>query len=582
MASFQDLGIRQELLRTLEDEDIASPTAVQEAAVPVLRRGGNLVARAGAGSGKTLAYTLGILDRLEPRETEGEEDEPELATRFVVLVPTREAAERTALSIYPYAQAAGMAISVPGGSWGTPAGTAEIVVASATDAMEAVRGSTLKLDSVEALVVDGAADVEQLGGWEAVETLFDHLPREAQRVLLTTAYTQQVEDLVDRRVKRALRFPAEAAMPGAEQAEIVGQIGYILVTEREKLEILSRSLSGTDRGDNPPPLLFCRTDERAATLAEALTMRGFLVGEAEDEETDVVIAASGVSRAELIEESGEEPGQTISFDVPADVETLRARHGGDADAVILLEPRELPHLRDVAKRAQLRVRPVTLPLQGPAAGELERFREELRRALREEDVGAQLLVLEPLLEEFGAVEVAAAAAALLRRRRPAQPTAAAGAGAGAQQAQPAAAPARTATNAQPAGAAPATWARLFVGVGNKDGVRPGDLVGAIAGEANIAGSKVGKIDIRDSFSIVEVHADVADQVIRSVNGTTVKGRSVRVDYDRGEDRSARRRAPAGGRAGGPGAGGRAGGPRAGGPGGGGGRTPIRRPRPPQE
>jgi ATP-dependent RNA helicase DeaD len=81
-------------------------------------------------------------------------------------------------------------------------------------------------------------------------------------------------------------------------------------------------------------------------------------------------------------------------------------------------------------------------------------------------------------------------------------------------------------------------------VGSRDEIRPGDIVGALAGESGIPGSKIGRIDIRDTFSIVEVQADVADRVIQAVNGTTIKGRSTRVDYDRGGDRSHR---PQGGR-----------------------------------
>jgi len=106
-------------------------------------------------------------------------------------------------------------------------------------------------------------------------------------------------------------------------------------------------------------------------------------------------------------------------------------------------------------------------------------------------------------------------------------------------------------------------------VGQRDGVRAGDLVGTIAGEAEIPGAQVGKIDIRDTFSIVEVPADVAQKVIDSVNGTTLKGRSVRVDYDRGGDR----RPGAGGGGGARGPGGPRGsfGPR--GPGGPGSRGP---------
>ena len=240
---------------------------------------------------------------------------------------------------------------------------------------------------------------------------------------------------------------------------------------------------------------------------------------------------------------------------------------------MLAEPRELPHLREIAARARLTLQAVAAPaIDESRATALESFRDELRRALHEEDLSAQMLVLEPLFAEFPAAEVAAAATALLRTRRP---TPAPGVAAAAPSA---AAPVNrsaiaTDERAHPAGPPPATWARLYVGVGSRDDVRPGDLVGAIAGEANIPGSRVGRIDIRDTFSVVEVQAEVADQVIRAVNGTTIKGRSVRVDFDRGGDRARKelpvRRGPAG--PAGPGA--RPSGSRPGGE-----RVPRRRPR----
>lgn len=539
MTDFRDLGLREELLRVLEDEGLARPTALQTAVIPVLRRAGNLIARASSGSGKTLAYALGVLDRLRAAEPTAEEEDGARA-RVLVLHPTPEAAEACALSIFPFVQAVGFAVTVPGGSWGTPLGEAEVVVATPAALLDAVRGSALKLDAVEAVVVDGASAIHELGQLEALETLLDHLPRDAQRVLLSATMSPPVEDLADRRVKRALRYPAEPAIPEpAAPAPVEGQVGYIVVPDAQKLELLARALGGREPG-GAPPVLFCRTDERAATIAEALTIRGFVLGELEDEDADVVIAAADVTRAGLIEDAGVEPTQTISYDVPADEETLRARHQGDADAIVLLEPHELPHLREIAARARLTLRAVTLPLQTPALREVAAFRQELRRALAEEDLGAQMLLLEPLFDEFSPAEVAAAAAALLRRRPvapPAEPAAARAAAA----APRAAAPARPVPPTE-AGPPPATWARLFVGIGSRDGVRPGDLVGAIAGEADIPGSSVGRIEIRDTFSIVEVQADLADQVIGALNGTTMKGRSVRVDYDRGADR-ARRAAP---------------------------------------
>ena len=153
-------------------------------------------------------------------------------------------------------------------------------------------------------------------------------------------------------------------------------------------------------------------------------------------------------------------------------------------------------------------------------------------------------------------EVAAAALALLRRKPfPGQQ--------GVQGAFP------SSEGPRAAGPAPKTWVRLFVGVGEKEEIGPGDLLGAIAGEAGVEGSQVGKIEIRETFSLVEVIAGVADRVIERLNGTTIRGRSVRCDYDRG--------GPAG--RGGPGARGGRPGSRGGSPPGKGNREgPRRRPK----
>lgn len=564
MPSFEELGLREELVRTLDEEEVERPTALQAAVIPALRRGTNVVARASTGSGKTLAYVLGVLDRLgapaAPAEGADESEGDGVALRVLILAATREEAERIALTAFPYAQAVGCAIAVVGGAWGTSPDSAEVVVAPAADAMSAVRGSRLKLEAVEAIVIDGGSTIREVGGWDEVDAVLDLVPRDAQRVLLSASFTAEVQDLADRRVKRALRYPSEAALPEDRAAPAEGSINYVLVRRHDKLDVLVRQLAGPKGEGDVPPVIFCRTDERAAVLAEQLATRGFLVGAVDDEEADLAVVSSDATREELLEEGGDSLGQTISYDVPADAETLTARHGGDGDAVVLVEPRELAHLREIAAMALLEPRAVPLPEPGGAtAARLEAFREQIRKAIREEDLAAQTLVLEPLLEEYSAVEVAAAAAVLLRRKAPPpEPQAE-------TKAAPAAAAVQGRSGAEP-GPAPASWSRLYVGVGSRDEVKPGDLVGALAGEANIPGSRIGKIEIRDNFSIVEVETAVADQVIRAVNGTTIKGRSARVDYDRGGDRARKPGGPPRRQAGRP----------AGGAGGGE-RRPVRRP-----
>jgi ATP-dependent RNA helicase DeaD len=150
--------------------------------------------------------------------------------------------------------------------------------------------------------------------------------------------------------------------------------------------------------------------------------------------------------------------------------------------------------------------------------------EQLEAALTGEDVGAYLLVLETLFEQHDPAEVAAAAVALLRKKGAAGPRP----GGGWKRA-----PATPGGMAASGPAPGPSWTRLFLSVGQRDGAGPGDILGAITGEARVDASAVGRIDLKDTFSIVEVESSLAEAVIAALNGTTVRGRSLRADYDRG-------------------------------------------------
>ncbi len=159
------------------------------------------------------------------------------------------------------------------------------------------------------------------------------------------------------------------------------------------------------------------------------------------------------------------------------------------------------------------------------------LRAALDQAIDDEDIAPYMVALEPLLETRDPMEIAAAAVALLRRR----PT-------------DSSAPAATASPTKPRASEPRTaavpsWAKLFLSVGERDGLSKGDLLGAITGEASVPGDAVGRIEIRESHTLVEVHADVAQKVIRALNGTTIRGRSVRADFDRPRRQAPRKSGP---------------------------------------
>jgi ATP-dependent RNA helicase DeaD len=162
---------------------------------------------------------------------------------------------------------------------------------------------------------------------------------------------------------------------------------------------------------------------------------------------------------------------------------------------------------------------------------ISEIRGRLEDAATRGDLAPLYLVLEPLLERFSPQELAAAALALLIPR-PSDVTAAPNIKARAERA--------TGTDG---------WTRLFVSIGEMEGVQPRDLLGALAGESGVDASSFGKIEIRDTYSLVEVRPSDAEKVIKAVNGSSIRGRSARVDYDRGSGTKSResraRRGPRG-------------------------------------
>jgi ATP-dependent RNA helicase DeaD len=507
VTAFAELGLGDGIRAAARAAGYAAPTPLQAAAIPVLRRGGNVLLHASAGAGVTAAFGLALLDRLVEGAAEAS------GPRALVLAPTPERAEAVAEGLAALAGPTGITVRAAGAGW-KPGG--DIVVMTPAQALRTVQESALKLESVQTLVVLDASELYTLGYGETLELLIPLVPRTAQRVVTSTAVTPAVEQLVEAHARRALTVPSRPADPAATRAqEPIGQIGYLVVQEDAKPALLARLFEHVDEQG----IVFARTAARAERVAAALARRGIGV---ED-------GAGAVRAVGFDSVPAPSADRVVSYDVPFSAEQLRAIHANGG--TVLVTPLELPHLQRIAAEV-----PFTLKHRRARGGErdaLDAFRATIRGALETEDLDAQLLVLQPLLEERSAEEIAAALSGLLRRRIPAP-----------------AAPADAVAGAPPP-SAPATFTRLFVSIGSRDNIRPGDLVGAITGEAGIKGDQVGRIDIRDTFSVVEIAASVADRVIRALNGTTMRGRSLRVDYDRksgvGEERRPAPRGPGPGR-----------------------------------
>lgn len=366
-----------------------------------------------------------------------------------------------------------------------------------------VRSAAVKLDQITHVALAWADELTQEGADQApLESLMADVPKECGRTIVTTELTPGVEALIERYARRARRVvspPDEAIQPV--------RLEYVTTGSAGRLSVLRRLL---DDLDPERALVYVRTDESRVETTELLQSLGY----------------TGARAAVTLGHTAE-PGTplVLLFDLPASREELREAVGAESPRVIaIVQPRQITSLRALAAGGS--VQSVTLPQAAlRARSEDAAVRDELAEVLARGDFGRELLALEPLLDRYDGIEVAAASLRLLERARHALQAAEATGARGGN------------------GARPSTdMARLFITIGERDGARPGDLVGAITAVAGITSAQIGRIEMRDTHSLVEVAANVADAVAEKVTGTSIRGRRAVARLDQERPRAPRARA----------------------------------------
>ncbi len=367
------------------------------------------------------------------------------------------------------------------------AGPADII-------LELVRAAAIKLDTVRMLCIAWADELMTQATPESLEALMTELPKDGARIVVTSELTPAVEALIERYARRGRRV----GLPISE-ADQPTPVGYVTVSPQSRLSALRRLL---DEVDPASALVFVRDSVSASEVGNLLRALGYSGSDA-----PIRVGLTATPGMDLV----------VLFDLPASREELRGAVGAAPRSIALIQPRQLASLRALAAGGT--VSSFTLSESGTRVREREaRMRAELRDALAQGQYGRELLALEPLLEEYDGIEIAAAALQLRDRDRATHAAAA-------QSAAPAPRERSTERSAERGNDRDsAGMVRLFVSVGSRDNVRPGDLVGAIANQGGVTSAEVGKIDVRESHSIVEVASSVADSVIERVTGVSIKGR----------------------------------------------------------
>lgn len=476
-----------------------------------------------AGRGQNLVYTLphtteSIAEFLAPVLSRVDPATP--GTQVLVVTRSAETAIAVSETVLGLAGAAGIEVVPVTGA--ARAGRIfksrpVLAVAGTPEELSAlVRSSALKLDTVRTVVIAWADDILENGPetLASLEALLGELG-EAGRVIVARKLTPAVENLVERYARRARRVPlAEIEVPQIPADYQLPHIKYVTIGGNARAASLRRLL---DDLDPPSATIIARGGAAVAQVRHTLRTLGYRHND------DPIHVTEGDLKGETHAVIFYQPPVTTA-------ELQRAALGKPVEVVVLAQPGEVAALRELAGG---RLIPINLEgAERRAQNREEAVRQELRAVLTRGVTPRDIIFLEPLLEIFDAVEVAAAALQLLDRERAQRRHAAEAAAA-----RPGVA--AGASRADVGGRGSAEMTRLFMTVGTRDGVKTGDLMGAIAGDGGIPADRVGKIDLRESHSLVEVAAADALAVIARLNGATIKGRRVVVRGER--DREERER-----------------------------------------
>ena len=544
-SGFDGFGFSEALLTTLKAKGYNEPSPIQKAAFPELMLGRDLVGQAQTGTGKTAAFALPLLERLQTGQK---------TPQALVLAPTRELAMQVADSFKAYA--AGhphlKVLAVYGGSDFRSQINAlrrgvDVVVGTPGRVMDHMRQGTLDTSGLRSLVLDEADEMLRMGFIDDVEWILEQLPKERQVVLFSATMPPEIRRLS----KRYLNDPAEITIRTKDQEGKRIRQRSITVPMSHKLEALQRVL---DACGGEGVIIFARTKAITLTVAETLEAGGHQVAvlngdvpQNQRERTverlrsgsvDILVATDVAARGLDVERIG----LVINYDMPFDSEAYvhrigrTGRAGRTGEAVLFVTPRERRFIRNLERATGQPIEAMEVP--GNTAinqGRLDRLRKQLSAAATNERSNAEeTALLKELMQRvatelelspdqlaMAALNLAIGPNPLLRhgdddwiqntrrqdRDRPER---------------------RGDRRDRPARAPEENMQRYRVEVGHRDRVKPGNLVGAIAGETGLQGRMIGRIQIFDNHSLVDLPKGMPEDVFNSLQRLRVMNRELQI------------------------------------------------------
>jgi ATP-dependent RNA helicase DeaD len=552
--TFADLGLETPVLKALLEVGYEVPTAIQAATIPVLLSGTDVLGQAQTGTGKTAAFALPLLSRLDLQQR---------VPQALVLVPTRELAIQVAEAFQKYAvHLPGFhVLPIYGGQSYTPQLNAlkrgvHVVVGTPGRIMDHLERATLSLESIRFVVLDEADEMLQMGFIDAIDAILARTPATKQVALFSATMAAPIRRIS----QRHLRSPREITIKSKTGTVANTRQRYWLVSGMHKLDALTRILE-VEPFD--AMLVFARTKQSTTELAERLAARGFAAAalngdmlQAQRERTvaqlkagtiDILVATDVAARGLDVDRIS----HVVNFDVPHDTESYvhrigrTGRAGRKGEAILFIAPRERNMLRTIERATRQTIEPMQLPtVDDVNKRRIGKFKERLRDALATGAAVSYRTVIEDFVQEGGVdiVDVAAALAHLAHgdtplilssKQRspdaPAQTHELARAPRSPREARTQPPPGETASErpghtGKTRRFAPQETYRLAVG--RLHGAQPGNIVGAIANEADLDGSQINGIEIFEDHSFVRLPADVRQETLDRLARVRVRGQEL--------------------------------------------------------
>jgi ATP-dependent RNA helicase DeaD len=578
-ASFRDLKLSDAVLRALADVGYESPSPIQAQTIPVLLSGQDMLGQAQTGTGKTAAFALPALTKIDLTRHE---------PQVLVLVPTRELALQVSEAFLRYAaHLKGFhVLPIYGGQSYQPQLNAlrrgvHVVVGTPGRVIDHMNRGTLKLTGLTLLVLDEADEMLRMGFIDAVESILEQTPPQRQVALFSATIPAPIRRIA----AKHLRTPVEVTIKSKTSTATNIRQRYWMVSGMHKLDALTRILEA-ETFDGM--LVFTRTKQATVELAEKLEARGFAaaplngdipqplrertVARLKAGQIDIVVATDVAARGLDVERIG----HVVNYDVPYDTESYvhrigrTGRAGRKGEAILFIAPRERNMLRAIERATRQVIEPMNLPsVDAVNTLRIAKFKQRISETIAKGDGNLYRPVLEQMEAESGLplMDIAAALASLSQG---ATPLLLAGKSERPAEAAPPSArafdrdrdrdreerePRREETRSvdrdrprdrtpperprhdrreelpaePPRRSGPAQMETFRIEVGSVHGIKPGNIVGAIANESGIEGVHIGRVDIREDHSYVDLPEGMPKQIFKQLQKVRVAGRELRIN-----------------------------------------------------